>query len=157
MGIRATKADIDALEAAGATVGPAVRLDGVPVGPADGEWSERFPQSPTTSHRKGSKEKSTVIPAIVWQAFGIPEPTPEFRFCERRWLLDFAWADQKVGFEIEGGIWKRGRHSRGAGMQKDMAKYNRLSVLGWKLIRATPQDVKDGSIFKTIREVLHLQ
>lgn len=154
MSIRATAADIARLEAAGVTVGPATRLPDVPSGPADGEWNQ--PPVGTVPAKRGTKDKSTTIPTISWKAFGIPEPTAEYRFCERMWRLDYCWVDAKVALEIEGGIWKQGRHNRPKTMIAEMAKYNRLAVLGYRLIRATPDDVKDGSVFATIRQVLQL-
>jgi len=58
---------------------------------------------------------------------------------EHKWRFDFAVPTAMLALEIEGGIWIRGRHSRGAGMIVDMAKYNTATSLGWKLIRVTPQ------------------
>ena len=58
---------------------------------------------------------------------------------ERKWRFDFAAPKPMVSIEIEGGVWTRGRHSRGAGMIEDMRKYNAATALGWKLIRVTPQ------------------
>jgi very-short-patch-repair endonuclease len=58
---------------------------------------------------------------------------------ERKWRFDFAAPKPMVAIEIEGGVWTRGRHSRGAGMVADMRKYNTATALGWKLIRVTPQ------------------
>jgi hypothetical protein len=56
--------------------------------------------------------------------------------------------------EQEGGIWTGGRHSRGKGMQGDMQKYNRAAILGWSVIRCTPQQIADGSIFPTLVEAV---
>jgi len=42
----------------------------------------------------------------------------------RRWRLDFAWPGQLVAVEIEGGVWSRGRHTRGSGFIGDCEKYN---------------------------------
>jgi hypothetical protein len=71
--------------------------------------------------------------------FGIPEPTPEYRFHPtRKWRFDYAWLSHKVAVEVEGGVWIRGRHSRGAGMLKDMEKYNRAAAMGWRVFRCTP-------------------
>lgn len=79
------------------------------------------------------------------RALLMPEPVAEYRFePKRRWRLDWAWPDRKVALEVEGGVWIRGRHSRGAGMVKDMEKYNALAVAGWRLLRVTPQMVDNG-------------
>lgn len=62
---------------------------------------------------------------------------------ERRWRFDFAAPCARVALEIEGGVWTRGRHSRGAGMIGDMRKYNAATAKGWKIIRCTPQMFED--------------
>lgn len=76
---------------------------------------------------------------------GLPTPTPEYRFAPpRRWRFDLAFVDQKVAIEQEGGVWIQGRHSRGAGMVKDMEKYNAAGLLGWRVFRFTPQQIQSG-------------
>ena len=76
---------------------------------------------------------------------GIPSPKAEHRFATpRRWSLDFAWIKARVALEVEGGIWIQGRHSRGAGMLKDMEKYNRAAALGWRVCRCTPSTLITG-------------
>jgi len=66
--------------------------------------------------------------------------TREHRFHpERKWRFDFAAPNAQVAIEIEGGVFVRGRHSRGKGMIADMHKYNSATSRGWKVIRVTPQ------------------
>lgn len=73
----------------------------------------------------------------------LPPGIPEFRFTfPRRWRFDLAWPAFKVAVEQEGGVWTRGRHSRGAGMVKDMEKYNHAQLLGWRVFRFTPSQVR---------------
>lgn len=68
-------------------------------------------------------------------------PVHEYKFHPtRKWRLDLAWPSYKLGIEIEGGAWIRGRHNRASGFLKDMEKYNVLAELGWRLFRFTPQD-----------------
>lgn len=58
--------------------------------------------------------------------------TLEHRFAPpRKWRFDVAWLKQKVAIEINGGIFRRGRHSRGAGQVKDFEKLNEAQRLGW--------------------------
>ena len=66
-----------------------------------------------------------------------PEPVREHRFCDRLWRFDFAWPDQMVAVECEGGIWSSGRHVRGNGFRKDVEKYNAALTLGWRVFRCT--------------------
>lgn len=105
---------------------------------------------------KAKGRPKTPPPVVPWAAWGIPEPTPEFRFCERKWLFDWAWCEVKVALEQDGGVWVRGRHSRGKGQIADMAKLNRAAVLGWAVLRCTPQQLESGEIMATIREALGL-
>ena len=71
----------------------------------------------------------------------LPEPLVEFAFAApgRKWRFDYAWPKNgHIALEVEGGIFVMGRHSRGAGMLKDMEKYNRAAVLGWSVLRVVP-------------------
>jgi hypothetical protein len=73
-------------------------------------------------------------------------PEREYRFCEgRRWKFDFAFPENMVAVEIEGGIWSGGRHTRGAGYTKDLEKYNTAARLGWKVYRYTTEMVTAGT------------
>lgn len=55
-----------------------------------------------------------------------------------------AWPDRKLAVEVEGGLWIQGRHSRGKGVEGDMEKYNEATMLGWRIIRVSPEMVDDG-------------
>ena len=84
---------------------------------------------------------------VCCMEYGWGEPETEYQFAKpRRWRFDYAWPAHKLALEIEGGVWTGGRHTRGAGFLKDMEKYNEAALRGWKLLRATPQMVKDGSV-----------
>jgi hypothetical protein len=79
------------------------------------------------------------LPSIC-RALQLPVPLAEYRFAPpRRWRFDWAWPEQRVALEIEGGVFVRGRHSRGAGMVADMEKYNEAACRGWRVVRYTPQ------------------
>lgn len=70
---------------------------------------------------------------------GLPAPEAEYRFHPtRRWRFDWAFPDQKVALEIEGGVWTGGRHTRGAGYVRDIEKYNHATLAGWRVLRVTP-------------------
>jgi very-short-patch-repair endonuclease len=72
----------------------------------------------------------------------LPKPIPEYKFCEtRKWRFDFAFEKQKVAVEQEGAVWVRGRHTRGSGFVKDMEKYNAAALLGWRVLRYTPDQM----------------
>jgi len=114
----------------------------------------------------------------IIKAAGIKDPVSEYRFCpERKWRADFAWVDDKVICEIEGGIWSGGSHGRGARMNSDSEKYNWAVVNGWKVVRytcdtleripndlrmllsgtsqpASPQAVPDQNVQEVVREII---
>ncbi len=54
---------------------------------------------------------------------------------DSRHRSDFVLIAQKVIFEVEGGIWSKGRHIRPKGFMEDCKKYNQATALGWKLYR----------------------
>jgi very-short-patch-repair endonuclease len=72
----------------------------------------------------------------------------------RRWRFDFAFPLEMVAVEIEGGLYIRGRHMRGAGAEKDMEKYNRAELEGWTVLRFSPGMVKSGVALATVQEAL---
>ena len=98
---------------------------------------------------------------VVW-GFFYPKcdvPEPEFLFHpKRKWRFDYAFPAHKVAVEIEGGVWTKGRHTRGKGYTNDIKKYNEATVLGWRIIRMTPGMWEEDptGIVDQIREVLNL-
>lgn len=74
----------------------------------------------------------------------------EFRFHPQRlWRADYRVTNrlhngQMMLIEIEGGIFARGRHVRGAGYQKDLDKYNHAVKLGYGVLRFSTHDVLRG-------------
>lgn len=80
------------------------------------------------------------------KALKLEPPTREFRFHPtRRWRFDLAWPELKIACEVEGVLfWKQGRHQTGKGYTNDCEKYAEALVLGWKVLRVTPKQVKNG-------------
>lgn len=101
-------------------------------------------------------KKSVDLLAIIQLTGTVPNPVPEFRFAPpRRWRLDYAWPDHKIAVEVEGGIWSGGRHIRPKGFLADLEKYNELAILGWRLIRVTPQQIRSGEALRIIERCFH--
>jgi very-short-patch-repair endonuclease len=77
----------------------------------------------------------------------------EYRFHKpRRWKFDVAWPDCRVAVELEGGIWTRGRHTRGKGYRRDMEKYNAASMDGWTVLRYCANDIRESPV-QVVEEV----
>jgi hypothetical protein len=96
--------------------------------------------------------------ALACLAHGLPAPEFEHQFAKpRRWRFDACWPAQMVALEVEGGAWVGGRHNRGGGYLQDMVKYNRAVILGWRLLRCTPQQVNSGEVFALLAEAMGAQ
>jgi len=79
----------------------------------------------------------------------------EYRFHPpRRWRFDWAWPRHKLALEIEGGVWTKGRHTRGKGYLADCEKYNQANLDGWCLLRVTPAQMASGEAAKLVRDAI---
>lgn len=93
--------------------------------------------------------------AFQCRAAGLPQPTLEHRFHPtRRWRLDLAWPDRQLYVEVDGGTWIGGRHSRGAGYERDCEKLNAAALAGWRGLRFTTAMVKDGRALESLQRAL---
>lgn len=97
----------------------------------------------------------TQMIALFCAGNGLPAPVPEWKFhTVRRWKFDLAWPALMVAFEVEGGVFTGGRHTRGRGFEADCEKYSVAATLGWKVIRATPGQIKRGEAFEWLQAAL---
>ena len=83
---------------------------------------------------------------LAWRALypDLPPPVREHVFAPpRRWRFDFAWPDQRVAIEIEGGVWNNGRHNRAAGFIGACEKYNAAVMRGWRVLRFAGHQLDD--------------
>ena len=82
----------------------------------------------------------------------------EYRFHPtRRWRFDFAFVPQKLAVEIEGGTWKKSRHTTGDGFHSDCDKYNAAVELGWSVLRFTGKHVSSGQAMDTTLRCLQMK
>jgi very-short-patch-repair endonuclease len=85
----------------------------------------------------------------------LPPPIRDYQaLLPRKFKCDLAWPERKLCIEVDGGELMRGRHNRAAGMASDCVKQNLLVLAGWKTLRFTGQQVKDGSALAVVREAL---
>jgi very-short-patch-repair endonuclease len=82
----------------------------------------------------------------LWRMFApdVPEPVEQHMFHpSRKWRFDFAWPEDRVSVEIEGGTFSRKKtaHKTGAGIQRDIEKGNAAVALGWRVLRYTAKDL----------------
>ena len=85
----------------------------------------------------------------------IPSPVAEFKFHPiRRWRFDYAWLDQRVYLEINGGIFVGGRHSRGASLLKEWEKIAAATAMGYRPLFCQPRDICSAKTLDAIRDAL---
>lgn len=88
------------------------------------------------------------------RALGL-QPDVEHRFHPtRRWRFDFAFPALRLGVEVEGGLYSRGRHVRPAGYEADLEKYNAAALAGWMVLRFSPAQVRSGQAASMIEEAV---
>ena len=115
------------------------------------------PMPTTVRIKKPKVDWSDYLLSQIIDFGGFPEtPVREHKFHPvRRWRFDLAFLENKLAIEIEGGVWIRGRHTRGSGFISDIDKYNNAVLLSWKVLRFTPNDVKVGKALQVINSFFH--
>ena len=74
---------------------------------------------------------------------------------KRRWRFDFVvGVSRLIAVEIEGGIYRNGRHTRGRGFEADCEKYNAAAIQGWRVLRGTAKHVRSGELLDWVKEAL---
>lgn len=92
------------------------------------------------SRKKFNLLEERVLNILEYNKF--PKPEREFRFHPKRlWRFDFAYPNEKIAIEIEGGVFVRGRHTTGIGFTADTEKYNEAIKLGWRVLRYTIKNI----------------
>jgi very-short-patch-repair endonuclease len=96
---------------------------------------------------------------LAWQIkqVGLPKPEREYRFHPPRlYRADFAWLEQKLLVECEGGIFRRGGgwHQSVGGYLDDLEKYNLATLYGWRVLRYSARDINSGLAVKEIERAL---
>jgi len=103
--------------------------------------------------QRSKKNEAQILLEVHLNEFFDATVVPEYKFHdERRWKFDLAVIEPRLAFEIEGGAFTSGRHTRGQGFVGDMDKYNTAAMFGWKVLRFTPEQVKKGRVIEFLRK-----
>lgn len=106
---------------------------------------------PPKKRKAQAPEFNPLTVRALYASFGIPDFESEYVFHPtRKWRFDIAWPKFRLALEVEGGLFVRGRHSRGAGILKDFEKYNAATVLGWRILRTDPNGLTGSDLTETI-------
>lgn len=72
----------------------------------------------------------------------------------RKWRFDYAIPAHKIAIEVEGGVWTGGRHTSPKGFLNDMEKYNTATIMGWRLLRTTPDRLCSNETLQMVRDII---
>ena len=85
----------------------------------------------------------------------LPQPVAEHRFSPpRRWRFDWAWPDEKVALEVQGGVFVQGRHTRGAALLREHEKLNEAAAQGWRVLYVVPSQLESTVTLDLLRRAL---
>lgn len=98
--------------------------------------------------------------ALALRAAGLPF-VREHRFhATRRWRLDFALLpiELRIAIEVQGGYRAgTGRHSRGAGFERDCLKFTEAALAGWIVILLPSGKVASMEWLEQVRRAIALR
>jgi hypothetical protein len=103
---------------------------------------------------------------LLLEAHGLPAPVTEWVFAPpRKWRADYAWVDQKVIVEKQGGVYRGGRrggtklggHSSVQGLRRDWEKATAAQLAGFLYLQFTPQQLDSGEVLPTLTRILAMR
>jgi very-short-patch-repair endonuclease len=103
----------------------------------------------------------SVLETRVFQLFRrahLPAPIAQYQIKDRGRLIaivDFAYPDARLAIEADGREW----HEPHVRFQRDRSRGNRLTLLGWRVIHITWEDLtrRPDSVVETVKKALKLQ
>ena len=85
----------------------------------------------------------------------LPKPEVEFKaFPDRRFRFDFCWEDHRLLVEVQGGVWMKGGHSSGTGINRDTEKANLAVLAGWRVLAFTGDQIESGQAIQWLKQAL---
>lgn len=100
-----------------------------------------------------AKSKGEAQMAIILRHLGV-EFIPQFRFHhKRKWLADFWLPEYNLIIEVDGAVYRDGRHTRGKGYTEDRIRDNAATLMGYRVLRFTTWMV-GAKAEDTLRELM---
>ena len=97
--------------------------------------------------------------ALLGQLALLGVAAPEREVClipGRKYRFDMIWAEARLAVEVQGGTWSQGAHSRGGGQARDCEKAALATLLGWRCLAVTVDQVRSGAAAVWIQQALAL-
>jgi len=83
-----------------------------------------------------------VIVSAYFKEMGLPPCVYEYRHIpNRKFRLDIAWPELRIGIEVQGGLHMKSGHSTASGLRKDMEKRNLGLIEGWRVLECEPANL----------------
>ena len=104
--------------------------------------------------------KSDLEDTLAFQldALGLTGYVREYQAIKgRKFRFDFAWLEQRLLVEVNGGTYTQGAHSTGRGIARDYEKANLAVLQGWRVLTFDGKAVKDGTAVETISKALEAE
>lgn len=92
--------------------------------------------------------------AFQFRAAGI-NAEQQFRIPPKKYLYDFHIIEEQLLIECQGGIWTSGKHTRGAGYEKDCQKMIYAQLCGYRIFYFTPGMIHSGEGLDWVLSFLH--
>jgi len=93
--------------------------------------------------------------ALQIRALGLPEPVREYQaITGRKFRFDFAWLENRLLVEVNGGTYTKGAHSTGQGIARDYEKANLATLDGWRCLAFDGKAVRSGEAIEFVRKAL---
>jgi hypothetical protein len=93
-------------------------------------------------------------PGLTWRQFRTKGRSKRWKFelikKPRLWRWDLAAPDLKLSIEYQGGTFKQGAHSRGAGQTRDNLKLIHAELAGWLVLPVDGPMVRHGVAYDLI-------
>lgn len=100
-----------------------------------------------------SNAEDSLATLLRWEK--LPDPEREYLFSPpRRFRADFAYPAYGLLIEVDGGGYIEGRHTRGAGFEKDAEKASLAAIAGFRVIHCTPKHIDSGECITWIKRAL---
>lgn len=117
--------------------------------------TDKVPTKCKITRQTKQQTKKTDLFTLLCRSDLKVECIKEYKFHPtRKWRFDYAIPEHKIALEVEGGVWTGGRHTSPKGFLGDMEKYNTATIMGWRLLRTTPDRLCSNETMQMVRDII---